>query len=861
MGQTLPIIGAAHPVSSPAEKRDFSFLRRVIGPSGNAVAGGIAAPPAARDSSATRRGADSHPQSDSPTQRCGAPHDARTRSIVHRTAVLLAAWLTAAAPSAAATPSAPSAITVTAATRATAASPAPSAAAGVAAAASVARRIPRAAAPTAVQHPATLLGRVTDAATGAPLEGAHIELDGVDQATSTDASGSFRFRALEPGRYTVRVTRLGYRTLTTTVELANGRTTRLDLALDAEALPIAAIDVVAPDTRRGQQPGATTLTRADIERSGARTAGELIRAVPGVTVRSTTTGGPETVSIRGSSAGAVLVLLDGVAINDPVTGEADLSGVRASAIESVTVLPGARSSRYGPRAEAGVILIETRQPGGERTLSTAVGSLGGRSAALEWGGVSPAWGAGVAWRTADGSFDYAIPSDVGGGRARRQNADVESLDAWAGASFDVLGAPLRVRGGVERMERGLPGRSFAPSPQARQTLDRARASLSWRHADARNALSISLAGVRDALRFRDPAPPFGLPYDDTAQVRAIELRASAQRRPERTLLDDVGVGVEARWQHIRATSLSSDAPERRLDLGVYAHAGTETSARGIALSFGAELRADRDPLDHGWVFSRSAHARAATDRVELRLANRSSYSPPTLGDQFFRDAVGVEPNPDLRPERVPSEWEAGAGARGTLGRGVEASLDVTLYRGDVRGMIVWAPDFRFIWSPRNFDVRRAGADVRAEATALARRLTFAATHTYARVAYTTQGPAKGEGWGEQVVYRPRHTSVISASWNDHPLALHLEARYTGERNTDPSGVNVLPGFWTVHARASREWRIFGWSARTSLDVDRLLDEKDTLIFGFPDPGRVLRFGVELRPAPKASTTASTRGLP
>ena len=839
MGHTQPISGAAHPVSSPAEKRDFSFLRRVIEGTGNAVAGGIAAFLTERPSNATRPGADSEPRSYDATQRRGALLSPRARSILHRAATFLAALLTAVTPAGAATPSA--AITTAVTTSKTAA------------------RSATAAAPIiALQHPATLFGRITDAATGAPLEGARIELDGGERAVSTDASGAFRFRALEPGRYTLRVTRLGYRTLTTTVELANGRTTRLDLALDAEALPIAAIDVVAADPRGARQLGAITLTRADIERSGARTAGELIRAVPGVTVRSTTTGGAETVSIRGSHAGAVLVLLDGVAINDPVTGEADLSGVRASAIESVTVLPGARSSRYGPRAEAGVILIETRQPGGERAFSTTAGSLGARSAALEWGGVSPAWGAGIAWRAVDGSFDYAIPSEAGGGRARRQNADVESLDAWAGASFDVLGAPLRLRGGVERMERGLPGRAFAPSLQARQELDRARASLSWRHADARDALSISLAGVRDELRFRDPAPPFGLPYDDTAEVSAIELRASAQRRPERTLLDDVGIGLDARWQRIRATSLSSDAPERRLDLGVYAHAGTETHARGIALSLGAELRVDRDALDHGWTLSRSAHARAATEHLELRLANRSSYSPPTLGDQFFRDAVGVEPNPDLRPERVPSEWEAGAGARGTLGRGVEASLDVTLYRGDVRGMIVWAPDFRFIWSPRNFDVKRAGADIRAELTALGRRLQLGLTHTYARVAYATQsrGRGEGEGWGEQVVYRPRHVATLAASWNDRRLALHLEARYTGGRNTDPSGVNVLPGFWTVHARASREWRILGWSATTSLDVDRLFDETDTLIFGFPDPGRVLRFGVELRPTSAGSIPAS-----
>jgi hypothetical protein len=28
-------------------------------------------------------------------------------------------------------------------------------------------------------------------------------------------------------------------------------------------------------------------------------------------------------------------------------------------------------------------------------------------------------------------------------------------------------------------------------------------------------------------------------------------------------------------------------------------------------------------------------------------------------------------------------------------------------------MIVWTPDFRFVWSPRNVDVRRRGAEVRA----------------------------------------------------------------------------------------------------------------------------------------------------
>src|SRR5690606_27024452 len=104
-----PNIGAAHPVSSPAEKRDFSFLRRAHDRTGEL----------------SRRGAG---------------------RVVCTGAALLAAII---------------AVLATAS-------------------------------PSLAQHPATLLGRVTDAATGAPLEGARIELDGGERATSTDASGAFR---------------------------------------------------------------------------------------------------------------------------------------------------------------------------------------------------------------------------------------------------------------------------------------------------------------------------------------------------------------------------------------------------------------------------------------------------------------------------------------------------------------------------------------------------------------------------------------------------------------------------------------------------------------------------------------------
>ena len=105
--------------------------------------------------------------------------------------------------------------------------------------------------------------------------------------------------------------------------------------------------------------GVHRIVRADIRSSGARTAGDVVATAPAVVVRRDGVGGAQTASIRGSSADAVLVLLDGAPLNDPITGEADLSRVAASAIQEIRVVAGGATSRFGPGAEGGVILIRT----------------------------------------------------------------------------------------------------------------------------------------------------------------------------------------------------------------------------------------------------------------------------------------------------------------------------------------------------------------------------------------------------------------------------------------------------------------------------------------------------------------------
>jgi outer membrane cobalamin receptor len=694
-------------------------------------------------------------------------------------------------------------------------------------------------APLRAQFPGELAGTVTDAASGAPVEAASVELVGTTLATRTDAAGAFRLRGLEPGAYRVLIRRSGYAAREVAAEARNGSTTRLTLSI--HPLPVA----LAPLRVSAQSAPAAggTLSRAQIEASGARTAAEVVERMPGVVVRGSGPTGAKTVSIRGSAADEVLVLVDGVALNDPVSGEADLAGVPTGAIERVTVLPGARTARYGPRALAGVVLIETRAAEARQAAEFSAGTLG------EWGGRVEtgaalgrgAWSAGGGARRIGGAFDYA--RDVNDPTiVRRANDDLREWNAFAALASPIAGGELRLRGGWDALDRGLPGTGHTPSFDAREEMGRGRGSATWRRTGGRSTASILLSGATQRVRFSDSAPPFGLAYDDTTRVRTAELRVEGERSlADSALVRGLGAGVRAGVQHVDAGSLSDLAPRTRTDAGAFAQALGGTTVAHLPISLSAVARVDRDGVTGDWFLSRALSAGAAVGAVRLELANRSSFSPPSLGDQFFREGVGVKPNPDLRPERVPNEWELSAQAEARAG-GAELTLSAAGYAGGVKGMIVWLPDFTFRWSPRNLDVDRRGADARLQAAFPAARLRLSGTWSIARITYVQDGHDSGI----QVAYRPEHSGLFGAEWAAGAWRAELAARYTGLRYPAPAKINALPDFWSAELGLSKEWRLGGWAAVTAIDVDRLFGERASLIAGYPEPGRRVRMDLRLR---------------
>jgi iron complex outermembrane receptor protein len=251
---------------------------------------------------------------------------------------------------------------------------------------------------------------------------------------------------------------------------------------------------------------------------------------------------------------------------------------------------------------------------------------------------------------------------------------------------------------------------------------------------------------------------------------------------------------------------------------------------------GAVLRGDVHDFLDGFVASPSVSVLLSRGGTALEAVVGSAVSPPDVSDLFFQEGVLAEPNPELAPERV--RGEVGLELRQTLqGVGWAGTLGVAAYRADVDGMILWFPDHRFIWSPRNVDVRRRGLELSTELRAGA-LTSLRGDLGWTRVEYAN--PAL-EG---QVVYRPELTADLAASLALVGFDWSARWSWVGARRTNVgTELNSLPGYGRLDAAVGWPFRLDGAGGSLELVIQNLLDEPAALLVDYPLPGRTVTLRV------------------
>ncbi len=213
----------------------------------------------------------------------------------------------------------------------------------------------------AAQQPARIIGVVVDAESGRPLPGAQARVVERHLGEPAHADGSFQFRSLTPGTWTLVVDHIGYDRHTQKITLTAGETENVRVALHARAIELEEIVVTGSITRKA---GREMLSPVSVVRTGEldrvmeATVASTLETKPGIAVTGI---GPTTARpvIRGLGGDRILVLEDGARVGDmsSMPGGDHAVAIDPLTAQQVEVVRGPMSLLYGSSALGGVVNI------------------------------------------------------------------------------------------------------------------------------------------------------------------------------------------------------------------------------------------------------------------------------------------------------------------------------------------------------------------------------------------------------------------------------------------------------------------------------------------------------------------------
>ena len=241
---------------------------------------------------------------------------------------------------------------------------------------------------------ANVQGTITDAASRAPIADAQVTVEGTRLQGVTNARGFYSITGIPAGTVTLQVRRIGYRTLSTAVTLAEGQTFTGDYAITASVLVLEEVVVTGTagkQERRAQGALVEDVNVADLaQKVPLNVATDALQSrVPGVSVTSASgsSGTSNQIRIRGAASISLsnepLLYIDGIRVVSAgapqwfTGGQAyeRLNDLEPEDIESMEIVKGpAAATLYGADATAGVIQVITKRgrPGAGRFTQSVI---------------------------------------------------------------------------------------------------------------------------------------------------------------------------------------------------------------------------------------------------------------------------------------------------------------------------------------------------------------------------------------------------------------------------------------------------------------------------------------------------------
>lgn len=202
-----------------------------------------------------------------------------------------------------------------------------------------------------------IAGNVTDAQTGEVLPGVNVVLLGTSRGAATDIKGNYSILNIPPGRYTLKVTYIGYADYSVQNVLVNiDQTTTINFNLKAEVIEGEEVTVVAtrPVVEKDVSSSQANVSAAQIDNiPAARSINDVVGLQAGIVT------GEDGAIIRGGGADETAFVVDGFTQRDERTN-LPFTQVSLSSVDAVQIQTGGFNAEYG-NIRSGLINVVTKE--------------------------------------------------------------------------------------------------------------------------------------------------------------------------------------------------------------------------------------------------------------------------------------------------------------------------------------------------------------------------------------------------------------------------------------------------------------------------------------------------------------------
>ncbi len=212
-----------------------------------------------------------------------------------------------------------------------------------------------------------IIGVVVDQATGEPLPGANVLIEGTSLGAATNAQGGFIILNVPPGTYTLKASFIGYQVVRiSNVRVSVDLTTEVNFKLPTEAIEVQQISIVAerPLINVNATNETHIMTAEEIANMPVRTYAGVVATSPGVVSAR------GTLYVRGGRADEIAYYVDGVYSNDLRTGQR-IGDIPITSLEQINYQAGGFNAEYG-FANSGIVIASSKAGGNTYNISGEV---------------------------------------------------------------------------------------------------------------------------------------------------------------------------------------------------------------------------------------------------------------------------------------------------------------------------------------------------------------------------------------------------------------------------------------------------------------------------------------------------------